>query len=67
MDIFKKVSDGAKSIGEGAKTIGKKSSDLVESPIYTVISLKQESSENTHYCLGNLVFLQFKGEGMVRN
>jgi ribosomal protein L40E len=63
VDIFKKVSEGAKSIGEGAKTIGKKSSDLVESTkLKFEISKLEKEAENNITALGNLVYLQFKGE-----
>lgn len=63
MDFLKKVSEGAKSLGEGAKTIGKKSSDLVESTkIKFEISKLEKEVENNISALGNLVFLQFKGE-----
>lgn len=63
MDIFKKVTDGAKTIGEGAKTIGKKSSDLVESTkLKFEISRLEKEAENNITALGNLVYLQYKGE-----
>lgn len=63
MDFLKKVSEGAKSLGEGAKTIGKKSSDLVESTkLKFEISKLEKEVENNISALGNLVFLQFKGE-----
>lgn len=63
MDIFKKVTEGAKTIGEGAKTIGKKSSDLVESTkLKFEISKLEKEVENNIAALGNLVFLQYKGE-----
>ena len=63
MDILKKVTDGAKSIGEGAKTIGKKSSDLVESTkLKFEISKLEKEVENNIAALGNLAFLQYKGE-----
>ena len=67
MEIFKKVSDsaksGAKSVAEGAKTIGKKSSDLVESAKlkYEIVKLEKEL-ENNISALGNLKLMQFKGE-----
>ena len=63
VDIFKKVTEGAKTIGESAKTIGKKSSDLVESTkLKFEISKLEKEAENNIAALGNLVFLQFKGE-----
>lgn len=63
MDILKRVTESAKSIGESAKTIGKKSSDLVESTkLKFEISKLEKEAENNISALGNLVFLQFKGE-----
>ncbi len=63
LEIFKKVSDGAKSIGEGARTIGKKSSDLVETAkLKMEISKLEKEMENNISALGNLVFMQYKGE-----
>lgn len=67
MEIFKKVTEGAKSgaksVAEGAKTIGRKSSDLVESAKlkYEIAKLEKEL-ENNISALGNLVFMQFKGD-----
>lgn len=63
MEIFKKVSEGAKSIGESAKTIGRKSSDLVEiTKIKFEISKAEKEMENNISALGNLVYMQYKGE-----
>jgi len=63
VDILKRVTESAKTIGEGAKTIGKKSSDLVESTrLKFEISKLEKEAENNMSALGNLVFLQFKGE-----
>ena len=63
MDFLKKVSEGAKSLGEGAKTIGKKSGDLVESTkLKYEISKLEKEVENNIAALGNLVYLQFKGD-----
>jgi chromosome segregation ATPase len=63
MTILKKVTDGAKSIGEGARTIGKKSSDLVETTkLKMEISKLEKEMENNISSLGNLVFMQYKGE-----
>ena len=62
-DYFKKVTEGAKSIGEGARTIGKKSSDLVETTrLKMEISKLEKEMENNLSALGNLVFMQHKGE-----
>jgi hypothetical protein len=63
VEIFKKVSEGAKSISEGAKTIGKKSSDLVETTrLKMEISKLEKEMENNITALGNLVYLQYKGD-----
>lgn len=63
MEILKKVSEGAKSISEGAKTIGKKSSDLVETTrLKMEISKLEKEMENNITALGNLVYLQYKGD-----
>ncbi len=63
MEIFKKVSESAKNIGEGAKTIGKRSSDMVETArLKFEISKLEKEMENNISALGNLVFLQHKGE-----
>lgn len=63
MDFLKKVSEGAKTVAEGAKTIGKKSSDLVESTkIKFEIAKLEKELENNISALGNLVFMQYKGE-----
>ncbi|MCL6639059.1 MAG: zinc ribbon domain-containing protein [Firmicutes bacterium] len=63
MEIFKKVSEGAKSVAEGARTIGKKSSDLVETAKlkFEIAKLEKELDNNIS-ALGNLMFMQFKGE-----
>lgn len=63
MEIFKKVSESAKTISEGAKTIGKKSSDLVGAAKmkYEIAKLEKEM-ENNISALGNLVYMQYKGE-----
>ena len=63
VEIFKKVSEGARSIGEGAKTLGKKSSDLVGAAKlkFEVAKLEKEM-ENNIAALGKLVFMQYKGE-----
>jgi len=63
VEILKKVSEGAKSISEGAKTIGKKSSDLVETARLKMdISKLEKEMENNITALGNLVYLQYKGD-----
>ena len=63
MTFLKKVTEGAKSLGEGAKTIGGRAGDLVESTkIKFEISKLEKEVENNISALGNLVFLQFKGE-----
>lgn len=63
MEILKKVSEGAKSISEGAKTIGKKSSDLVETArLKMEISKLEKEMENNIIALGNLVYMQYKGD-----
>jgi len=63
MEIFKKVSEGARSISEGAKTIGKKSSDLVEiARLKLEISKLQREMENNINAIGNLVYMQYKGD-----
>ncbi|HQD77012.1 MAG TPA: zinc ribbon domain-containing protein [Bacillota bacterium] len=63
LTIFKKVTEGAKSLGEGARTIGKKSSDLVETTkLKMEISKREKEMENNLSALGNLVFMQYKGE-----
>lgn len=63
MEIFKKVSEGARSISEGAKTIGKKSSDLVEvTKLKMDISKLEKEMENNINALGNLVYMQYKGD-----
>ena len=63
MDILKKVSEGAKTVAEGAKTIGKKSSDLVESArLKFEIAKLEKELENNISALGNLIFMQYKGE-----
>lgn len=63
MEIFKKVSEGAKSLSEGAKTIGKKSSDLVGvAKLKFEIGKLEKEMENNIAALGNLVFMQYKGE-----
>lgn len=63
MEIFKKVSEGARTISEGAKTLGKKSSDLVGAAKlkFEVAKLEKEM-ENNIAALGKLVFMQYKGE-----
>jgi hypothetical protein len=63
MEILKKVSEGAKSITEGAKTIGKKSSDLVEiARLKMEISKLEKEMDNNITALGNLVYMQYKGD-----
>lgn len=63
MEIFKKVSESAKTISEGAKTIGKKSSDLVGvAKLKFEIGKLEKEMENNITALGNLVFMQYKGE-----
>jgi hypothetical protein len=63
VEILKRVSEGAKSISEGAKTIGKKSSDLVETARLKMdISKLEREMENNITALGNLVYLQYKGD-----
>lgn len=63
MEIFKKVSESAKSISEGAKTIGKRSSELVGvAKLKLEIGKLEKEMENNITALGNLVFMQFKGE-----
>lgn len=63
MEIFKKVSESAKSISEGAKTIGKKSSDLVgAAKLKFEIAKLEKEMENNISALGNLVYMQYKGE-----
>ncbi len=63
MTFLKRVTEGAKTLGEGAKTIGGRAGDLVESTkLKFEISKLEKEAENNIYALGNLVFLQFKGE-----
>ncbi|MCG9966488.1 zinc-ribbon domain-containing protein [Pelotomaculum terephthalicicum JT] len=63
MEIFKKVSESAKTISEGAKTISKKSSDLVgAAKLKYEISKLEKEMENNFSALGNLVYLRHKGE-----
>ncbi len=63
MEIFKKVSESAKTISEGAKTIGKKSSDLVgATKLKYEISKLEKEMENNISALGKLVFMEYKGE-----
>lgn len=63
MEILKKVSESAKSLSEGAKTIGKKSSDLVEvARLKMEISKLEKEMENNITALGNLVYMQYKGD-----
>ena len=63
VEIFKKVSESAKSISEGAKTIGKKSSDLVgATKLKFEIAKLEKEMENNISALGNLVYMQYKGE-----
>lgn len=67
MEILKKVSEGAKTLTEGAKSgaksISKKSSDLVgvAKLKYEMGKLEKEM-ENNLTALGNLFYLQHKGE-----
>ena len=64
MEIFKKVSEGAKTITESAKTIGKKSTDLVETArLKLEISRLEKEVENNLAALGKCVYLKHKGEG----
>lgn len=67
MDIFKKVSESAKSIGESAKTIGESAKSTAKSTIETTkikleISKLEKEMENNLNALGNLIYLQYKGE-----
>lgn len=63
MEIFKKVSEGAKTLSEGAKSIGKRSSELVEvAKLKLEISRFEKEMENNITSIGNLVYLQYKGE-----
>jgi hypothetical protein len=63
VEIFKKVTESAKTISEGAKTIGKKSSDLVgATKLKFEMSKLEKEMENNISALGNLVYMQFKGE-----
>ncbi|MDF9406909.1 MAG: hypothetical protein A4E52_00643 [Pelotomaculum sp. PtaB.Bin013] len=63
MEIFKKVSESAKTLTEGAKTISKKSSDLVgAAKLKFEISKLEKEMENNISALGKLVYLQYKGE-----
>ncbi|RJQ27220.1 MAG: zinc ribbon domain-containing protein [Peptococcaceae bacterium] len=63
MEIFKKVSEGAKTISESAKTIGKKSGELVEATrLKFEIAKLEKEMENNLSALGNLVYMQHKGE-----
>lgn len=67
MEIFKRVSESAKtltdSVADGAKTISRKSSDLVgvAKLKYEMNKLEREM-ENNLSALGNLMYLQYKGE-----
>ncbi|OPY55974.1 MAG: hypothetical protein A4E55_02294 [Pelotomaculum sp. PtaU1.Bin035] len=63
MEIFKKVTESARTIGEGAKSIGKKSSDFMGAAKlkYEINKLEKEM-ENNISALGNLVYMQYKGE-----
>lgn len=63
MEIFKKVSESARTITEGAKSISKKSSDLVGvAKLKYDISKLEKEMENNILALGKLVYLQYKGE-----
>ncbi|BAF60781.1 MAG: zinc-ribbon domain-containing protein [Pelotomaculum sp.] len=63
MEIFKKVTEGARTISEGARTLGKKSSDLVETArLKFEIAKLEKEMENNISALGNLVYMQYKGE-----
>jgi len=63
MEIFKKVSESARTITEGAKTIGKKSSDLVgAAKLKFEVSKLEKEMENNISALGNLIYMQYKGE-----
>jgi len=63
MEIFKKVSESAKTLTEGAKTISKKSSDLVgAAKLKYEISKLEKEMENNISALGKLVYLQHRGE-----
>lgn len=63
MEIFKKVSDSARTLTEGAKTISKKSSDLVGvAKLKYEITKLQKEMENNKAALGSLVYLRYKGE-----
>jgi len=67
MDLFKKVSEGAKNLGEGlsegAKSLGKKSSELVgvAKLKYEMAKLEKEM-DNNMAALGKLNYLRHKGE-----
>jgi len=67
MDLFKKVSEGAKNLGEGisegAKSLGKKSSELVgvAKLKFEMAKLEKEMNNNME-ALGKLNYLRHKGE-----
>ncbi|MGI6491124.1 MAG: zinc ribbon domain-containing protein [Pelotomaculum sp.] len=60
MDIFKKVSESAKSIGESAKSISKNTIETTK--MRMEISKLEKEMENNINALGNLVYLQYKGD-----
>jgi len=60
MDIFKKVTESAKSIGESA--ISRSKSTIETTKMRLEISKLEKEMENNLNALGNLVYLQYKGE-----
>ncbi|WP_066636250.1 hypothetical protein [Desulfolucanica intricata] len=62
MELFNKISDGAKNITGGAKFLGKKSGELLEITKAKLEVLKLENElDNNFRALGNLVYQQFLG------
>jgi ribosomal protein L40E len=71
MELYKKVSEGAKNLGEGlsegAKTIGKKSSELVNvAKLKIEMGKLEKEMENNMAALGKFVYLQFKDEPVAQ-
>jgi rRNA maturation endonuclease Nob1 len=67
MDLFKKVSEGAKSLGEGlsegAKSLSKKSSEMVGvAKLKYEMAKMEKEMENNMAALGKLTYLRSNGE-----
>ena len=72
MDLFKKVSEGAKNLGEGlsegAKTLGKKSSEMVGvAKLKFELSKLEKEFENNMNALGKLTYLRSKGDSVSQD